>query len=323
MPPASGCGRAIPGLCDAPGVLGRELDADRRTGQLDLPAGTRCMYGSSALTASSVAALAKVTRDRELALTALVVRAIERERVRVSPDGGARRRGPHRGRAVRRKCGCISLGTGRDRCEPLRRARDHRRRAQGSRGLRRLAVSSPSAGDIARFRATYAPVLARRLVASPAPSWLPEGSGLALATSAPESVFRIATGQRVTVRTAEGVFTVKAVDERRRSAHIRTRSPDRQSSMHCGASVAPMLRGVDHPHAEGCRESPGLRARPVAGARRGHAVDLCAVSLVARSRSRALGFRDDRSRAAASGDPARKATASRRRGDPCPRASRG
>jgi hypothetical protein len=77
----------------------------------------------------------------------------------------------------------------------------------------RLAVSSPSAGDIARFRATYAPVLARRLVVSPAPSWLPDGSGLALATSAPESVFRLATGQRSTVRTAEGVFTVKAIDD--------------------------------------------------------------------------------------------------------------
>ena len=37
-----------PGLCDAPGVLGREFDADRKTGQLDLPSGTRCMYGSSA-----------------------------------------------------------------------------------------------------------------------------------------------------------------------------------------------------------------------------------------------------------------------------------
>ena len=46
----------------------------------------RCVYGSTPLTASSVAALAKVTNDRELALTALVVRAIERERTRVSPS---------------------------------------------------------------------------------------------------------------------------------------------------------------------------------------------------------------------------------------------
>ena len=44
------------------------------------------MYGSTPLRAASVAALAKVTRDRELALTALVARAIERERTRVSPS---------------------------------------------------------------------------------------------------------------------------------------------------------------------------------------------------------------------------------------------
>ncbi|MBM2821740.1 MAG: hypothetical protein HW413_486 [Thermoleophilia bacterium] len=202
-----------PGLCDAPGVLRREFDADRKTGQLDLPSGTRCMYGSSALTASSVAALAKVTRDRELALTALVVRAIERERARVSPTDalavegrivGARFGGSAAAyRSALAEAGA-SLSVARGIIGDELRARDV---------FDRLAVSSPSAGDIARFRATYAPVLARRLVVSPAPSWLPDGSGLALATSAPESVFRLATGQRLTVRTAEGVFTVKAIDD--------------------------------------------------------------------------------------------------------------
>ena len=70
-------------LCDAPGTLGKELDADMKTGQLNLPAGVRCVYGSTPLSASSVAAVAKVTGDRELALTALVSRAIERERAQV------------------------------------------------------------------------------------------------------------------------------------------------------------------------------------------------------------------------------------------------
>ena len=58
--------------------LGGEFDADTKTGQLGLRNGTRCMYGSTPLTAASVAALAKLTRDSELALTALVARAIER-----------------------------------------------------------------------------------------------------------------------------------------------------------------------------------------------------------------------------------------------------
>jgi hypothetical protein len=201
------------GLCDAPLILGRELDADRKTGQLDLPSGARCMYGSSALTASSVAALAKVTRDRELALTALVVRAIERERAHVSPTDAL----AVEARIVAGRFGGSSAAYRSALAEtraslPVARAiiGDELRAREV---LGRLAVASPSAGDIARFRATYAPVLARRLVVSPAPSWLRGGSGLALATSAPESVFAMARGQRLRVRTAEGEFSVKALDD--------------------------------------------------------------------------------------------------------------
>ena len=73
-----------------------------------------------------------------------------------------------------------------------------------------LASLSVSAADVARFRATYASVLAREVVVSPAPTWLPDGRGLALATSAPQSLFRLSTGRRSTLRTVEGVFTVEA-----------------------------------------------------------------------------------------------------------------
>jgi hypothetical protein len=45
---------------------------------------------------------------------------------------------------------------------------------------------------------------------SPAPSWLPEGRGVALATSAPAVVFQVAAGRRATIRTAEGRFVVEA-----------------------------------------------------------------------------------------------------------------
>lgn len=154
-----------------------------------------------------------MTGDRELALTALVVRAIERESARVSPSNalavedrivGTRFGGSGAAyRSALAETGA-SLSVARGIIGDELRAREV---------FDRLSVSSPPAGDIARFRTTYAPVLARRLVVSPAPSWLPEGSGVALATSAPETVFHIATGQRVTVRTAEGVFKVAALDE--------------------------------------------------------------------------------------------------------------
>jgi hypothetical protein len=201
-------------LCDAPTILGRELDADTKTGQLDhLSSGTRCVYGSTPLTATSVAALAKVTRDRELALTALVVRSIERERARISPsDALAMER-----RVVRARFG----GNVAAYRSALAEAGASPAVARGIMGdelrwheiVEGLSFARISSGEVARFRATFAPVLAREVTVTPAPSWLPEGRGVALATSAPEVVFRVATGKPTTIRTAEGVFVVEARDD--------------------------------------------------------------------------------------------------------------
>jgi hypothetical protein len=200
-------------LCDAPRLLGKEFDADRRAGQIDLPAGIRCVYDRTPLTASGVAALAKVTGDRELALTALVVRAVERERSPVSPSKvlAVERR------IVRARFG----GSGAAYRNALAEADASLAVARGIIGdeLRRADIVSdlPTArattADVTRFRATFAPVLARRVVVSPAPSWLPEGTGWALATSAPQAVFTIASRRTVKLRTAEGVFTVRALEE--------------------------------------------------------------------------------------------------------------
>ena len=202
-----------PALCNAPGELGRELDADRRTGQLSLPRSTRCLYGSSALTASEVAALARLTNDCELSLTALVIRAVESERTAVSPTevlAAERRLVATRfggsTRAYRAALAEARASTGVARAVIA----DELRRHEIVQGLE---ATRPSAADVARYRATFAPVLARRVVVSPAPSWLPEGEGFAIATSAPEAVVRARTGRTVTVRTVEGRFTVSALED--------------------------------------------------------------------------------------------------------------
>ena len=200
-------------LCDAPDLLGRELDADVRTGQLNLPAGTRCVYGTTPLTASSVAALAKVTQDRELALTTLVVRAVERERTHVSPSDALvleRRivRVRFRGSASAYSAALAHAGASRAVGRALLGDELRARELAG-----RLAVSAVSAADIARFRATFAPVVAREVVVSPAPSWLLDGRGVAVGTSAPQVVFRVPTGRRTTIRTVDGSFTVQPLDD--------------------------------------------------------------------------------------------------------------
>ena len=200
-------------LCDAPTIVGRELDPDTKTGQLNLPPGTRCLYGPMSLTAASVAALAKVTGDRELALTALVARAVERVRTRVSPSDALAMeqrvvRARFDGNAVAYRSALAEAGAS------LAVARgimgDELR---GNAIAARLSIAHISSADIARFRVTFAPVLAREVSVSPAPSWLPEGRGVVLATSAPEAVFRVTTGRRTTIRTAEGAFVVEALDE--------------------------------------------------------------------------------------------------------------
>jgi hypothetical protein len=201
------------GLCDAPEILGRELDADTKTGQLTLPSGTRCLYGATPLTAAAVAALAKVTGDRELALTALVARAIERERARVSPSDALA--------MERRVVGARFDGNVGAYRSALAESGASLAVARGIMGdeLRwqeiaaRLTLGRVSSVDVARFRSTFAPVLAREVKVSPAPSWLPEGQGVALATSAPESVFQVPTGRRTTIHSAEGTFVVDARDE--------------------------------------------------------------------------------------------------------------
>lgn len=200
-----------PALCDAPGILGRELDPDRRTGQLDLPAGVRCLYGRSAITASQVAALAELTGDRELALTALVARLVERQRTRVSTAAvlAAERRivaARFAGSVQAYRAALAEVGAS------LAVARgvvgDELSRSELER---RFPGGRPGPADVERFRATYAAVPARRALVSPAPSWLPQGAGLALATSAPEEVFAAPAGRPVTVRTAEGSFRLRAL----------------------------------------------------------------------------------------------------------------
>jgi len=199
-------------LCDAPRILGRELDADLRAGQIDLPARIRCVYGSTPLTSSTVGAIARVTKDAEVALTALVVRAVERERedVRTSEILAAERRivvarfggSVAAYRAALARAGA-TLAVGRA------IVGDELRRHEI---VRRLSISRPTSADVARFRATHAVVPARTVTVTPAPSWLPEGTGIALATTAPERVFRLPRRRAVIVRTAEGVFTVRALD---------------------------------------------------------------------------------------------------------------
>ena len=198
-------------LCDAPQIVGDELDTDLRAGQIDLPAGIRCVYGEVPLTSSSVGAIGRVTKDTEVALTALVVRAVERERTHVVTAEilAAEKRiiAARFGSAAAYRAAVAQAGA----TLAVGRAiiGDELRRHEI---VDRLSISSPTSVDVARFRATHALVPARAVTVTPAPSWLPEGTGVALATTAPERVFLLPTRRSAKIRTAEGVFTVRPLE---------------------------------------------------------------------------------------------------------------
>ncbi len=200
-----------PALCDAPAQF--RFDADRRAGQIDLPGGVRCALGGRTVTRNAIADLARVTRDPELALSALVGRIVERR----SFDAPT-----HAVLAAERSIVATRFGSNRGSyLAALRRSRatlavaraviaDELRRQELQS---RLRVRRAAATELEEFHDTYAAVLAREVVAEPAPSWLPEGRGLALATQAPERVFTLATGATARIRTVEGVVRVRALEE--------------------------------------------------------------------------------------------------------------
>ena len=198
-------------LCDAPAQY--RFDSDLRAGQIDLPRGVRCLYGTERITLNEIGELTRLTRDSEVALSTLFARAVERESARVSPVDVL---------VAERAVVATRFGGSRTAyLAALRRARatvavarsvladELRRRTISAR----LAVRAPTRSHLAEFQQTYGALRAREVEVRPAPSWLPGGRGVALETVAPARVFALAPGQVARVRTLEGVLTVRALGE--------------------------------------------------------------------------------------------------------------
>ena len=200
-----------PRLCDAPNAY--RFDDDLRAGQIDLPTGIRCALGSEAVTRNQIADLARVTRDSEVALSALFARLVEsasaaapREDVLAAERTiVATRFGSNRGSylaALRRDRATLAVARGVI-------ADELRRRTLQSR----LRVKVPAVPHLAEFQETYGTMLARELEVDPAPSWLPAGRGLVLEGDAPARVFALRTDGTATIRTFEGTLRIRAVGE--------------------------------------------------------------------------------------------------------------
>ena len=210
-PRACGSGRASPRLCDAPRCV-EQFDRDLRAGQIDLPAGVRCALGErDDHDERDRRARPRSRGDPEVGAVRALRAARRAQEAAVGPSDSPRRRAHDRRAQVRRQGGGY-LGA-------LQRARATRAVARDILGdeLRRrsiqarLTVPRPSGAQLAELQQTYGSVQAREVQVEPAPSWLPDGRGVALALDAPPQVFTAPLDRAITIRTFEGVFVVRAL----------------------------------------------------------------------------------------------------------------
>ena len=186
-------------LCDGPGLAGKDLDQSLDVGAT-LPAGTICLLDRTPLLANDVAALARLTGDRDLAYSAefqhavlVDAKAVDHEAVlQAERDvildhfGGSR--------------GAYNIALARAKAtSALARsilADELRRRAVQAT----LPVPGPSAIQLQDWNDTYSAVPARLVRTSRAVSWLGNAKrGIALWETAPGRLFALDPGQAVTV----------------------------------------------------------------------------------------------------------------------------
>ena len=201
-------------LCDGPAAAGAGWDASLTEGQAALPRGLVCTLGDARVPATAVAALARVTGDRDAALTALVARAAGAE---AAPVGGAEVLAAERSVVATRVGGSrarylAALGRAKA-SETVARGvlADELRRAAVST---RLRVAAPTAMAIRTFYATYAGATVRVVESSEPVPWLAgRRRGLALDLLAPPRVFALPDGRSSSVLTPTGPVRVEPLGE--------------------------------------------------------------------------------------------------------------
>jgi hypothetical protein len=203
-------------LCDGPAAAGAGFNDSLTEGQIPHARGVACTVGSSKMMSKSLTALTVLTRDRELASTALFARLVESGRSQVTT---ARVLAAEREIVKQRFKGSrfayvAALAKVHASVTIARAVIADELRRSDIESTFRIPSASPSA--IGEYYRMYSGLQARPLQVNPAPAWLGDRKrGLALSSIAPEKVFRIPAGHRITIRTAEGRFKARALGEAR------------------------------------------------------------------------------------------------------------
>lgn len=198
-------------LCNAPRMLGHSFDTSLREGQIILPRGALCRApGFGAVWESEIGRLTALTGDRNAALSVLFERLVEShyatvtekqvlavERVVVDQSFHGSRAAYH-----------AALGQAHATVSVARAVlADELRRASLEQ---RLAVPTPSAGEVASFYRAYPELSVRSVRVKPKAAWLGnKKQGLAISGAAPAQLFSAASGQAARITTLLGPYTVK------------------------------------------------------------------------------------------------------------------
>jgi len=204
-----------PALCDAPKAIGSAFDASLTEGQLSVLApGVQCLVGKQVLTDAAVQQLEQVTGDPDTATSALFERLVESA---VEPVLQSEVLAAERGVILQEFRGSRAIYVA-----ALAKAHASVDVARGilADELRRakveasLPAGTPSAADVQTFYTSYPDLPVRLVSAAPPPSWLgKQKQGLALSQVAPDRLFSLATGKKTVLRTSQGSFTVKPLQD--------------------------------------------------------------------------------------------------------------
>jgi hypothetical protein len=197
-------------LCDGPKVAGPGFDTSMTEGQINLPRGVQCVVGGTRLTESSIRRLVAVTKDRQVAYSALFARTVEDSYADVSAADvlaleravvAAHFRGSSSAyHAALAKAGAnVAVARG-ILADELRQAAIESR----------IKVSTPISSAIASFYDEFGSLPARQVAVAKPAWWLGDRkAGLAVSSVAPDQVFQVKEGRSTTVVSASGQWKVK------------------------------------------------------------------------------------------------------------------
>jgi hypothetical protein len=197
-------------LCNGPKAAGPGLNTDMKEGQINLPRGVQCVVGGDRLTDRAIRSLVSVTRDRQVALSAMFQRTVESTYADVT--------GADVAPLERAVVAAHFHGSYSDYRSALARAGASIGLARGVLGdeLRqasiesRIKVSAPGSSAISSFYDEFGSLPARLVGADTAPWWLGgKKNGVAISSVAPDQVFQIKVGRSTKVLSASGEWKVK------------------------------------------------------------------------------------------------------------------